>query len=202
MDLQPLAFPAIAVVMVAAVAIQITRSWRGIVISLAVQMAAVFVMTAMSWTFEMAVVKLVAGWMACTVLAFASLEATEGKSESWPEAEPGWPSGRIFRLVAAGLVLLVVPSLAPAVVEWIPGITEEQAWAALILISMGLLHLGFTAHPLRVIAALLTAVSGFEIIYASVESSTLVAGLLSLANLGLAFTGAYLIVAPTIREGE
>lgn len=201
MDLQPLAFPAVVLVLIASIAMQIARSWRGIVIALALQMTGVFILVALPWPLEMAVVKLVAGWMACAVLALASAEGSAGSSQNWPETESGWPSGRIFRIMAAVLVLLVVPSLAPSVLGWIPGISEEQVWAALILITMGLLHLGFTAHPLRVVAGLLTALSGFEIIYAAVESSTLVAGLLAASNLGLALIGAYLIIAPTIQEG-
>ena len=50
------------------------------------------------------------------------------------------------------------------------------------------------------ILALLTVLSGFEVIYAGVESSTLVAGLLAGINLGLALVGSYLLVAPTMEE--
>ena len=73
---------------------------------------------------------------------------------------------------------------------------------ALILMGMGLLQLGFTGQPLRTIIGLLTLLSGFEIIYVSVETSTLVAGLLASVNLGLSLVGAYLLVAPTMEETE
>jgi len=63
------------------------------------------------------------------------------------------------------------------------------------LISLGLLHLGLTTDVLRVILALLTVLSGFEILYAAVEGSILVAGLLSIVNLGLGLVGAYLLLA-------
>jgi hypothetical protein len=42
---------------------------------------------------------------------------------------------------------------------------------------------------------LLTVLCGFEILYASIENSILVAALLSVINLGLALVGAYLINA-------
>jgi hypothetical protein len=59
------------------------------------------------------------------------------------------------------------------------------------------------AHPLRVVLALLVFFSGFEILYAMVERSTLVAGLLALVNLALAMIGAYLQAAAKIgTEGE
>jgi hypothetical protein len=65
-----------------------------------------------------------------------------------------------------------------------------------------LLHLGLTAQPLRVVLGLLTVLSGFEILYAAVESATLVAGLLAAVNLGLALVGAYLLVAPGLERVE
>jgi hypothetical protein len=67
---------------------------------------------------------------------------------------------------------------------------------------MGLLHLGLTAQPLRVVIGLLTVLAGIDIFYAVIESSTLVAGLLASVNLALSLIGAYLIVNPTIEEPE
>jgi len=43
------------------------------------------------------------------------------------------------------------------------------------------------------IIALLTLISGFEIIYAYVESSALVAAMLVLINLGLSLVGIYML---------
>jgi hypothetical protein len=65
---------------------------------------------------------------------------------------------------------------------------------------MGLLHLGISAQPFRVVLGLLTVLAGFEILYAAVESSTLVAALLSAINLSLALAGAYLVTMS--KEGQ
>ncbi len=43
------------------------------------------------------------------------------------------------------------------------------------------------------IIGLLTALSGFEILYAAVETSVMVAGLQAIVTLGLALIGAYLL---------
>ena len=64
-----------------------------------------------------------------------------------------------------------------------------------MLIGMGLLHLGISAQPLRIILGLLTVLSGFEIIYAALESSLLVAALLAVVELGLSLTGAYILTS-------
>ena len=58
---------------------------------------------------------------------------------------------------------------------------------------MGLLQLGTTTQILRVILGLLTTLSGFEILYAAMEGSILVAALLVVINLGLGLVGAYLL---------
>ena len=61
-----------------------------------------------------------------------------------------------------------------------------------------MIHLGVTSDILRVTLGLLTMLTGFEVLYAAVESSILVAGLLALTNLGLGIAGSYLLVAGSI----
>jgi hypothetical protein len=67
---------------------------------------------------------------------------------------------------------------------------------------MGILLLGLTADTLRITLGLLTLLAGFEILYATVETSILLAGLLSIVNLGLALGGAYLMTAAPEEEPE
>jgi len=49
---------------------------------------------------------------------------------------------------------------------------------------------------------LMTVLCGFEILYAAVESSILVAALLAVINLGLALVGSYLMIASNWQEAE
>jgi hypothetical protein len=194
-----------------AVTMLISESWRLSILALALQYVGVFVLVAGSWSITLALVKLVAGWIAGSVLAMAM--------RSIPQVPPSpHPviyslkigrfttnilslSGELFRLLAAGMIVLVVITLAPRATEWVPGIRPGQALGALALIGLGLLHLGLTAQPFRVILGLLTILAGFEVIYAAVETSTLVAGLLAGINLILALVGAFLLIAP-IAEAE
>jgi hypothetical protein len=97
---------------------------------------------------------------------------------------------------------MIAYSLGLSLIAWLPEIRPEQAIGGLILIAIGLVHLGLTATPLRVVLGLLTTLSGFEILYAAIERSNLVAGLLALVNLGLALIGVYLLLAPTLEEAE
>jgi hypothetical protein len=136
--------------------------------------------------------------MAALVLGIAMINSPEtGLLEE--RAQPG---GAFFRLLAAGLVVLVVASVAPHVAAWMPGVEMAQVWGGLMLVGIGLLHLGLTAQPLRVVLGLLTVLSGFEILYAAVEDATLVAGLLAGVNLGLALVGAYLLVSPSLEDAR
>jgi hypothetical protein len=193
-----LAYPAVILVALTGLILLANRDWRLGVTSLGVQYVGVFVLVAISWSLEMAAVKLIAGWMSAAVLGMALV----GGSASWREEEVYWPMGFLFRILASGLVGLAVLSFHPSVRGWLPQIQPQQSLGGLILIGMGLLQLGLTSRPLGMISGLLTAISGFEILYAVVENSVLVAGLLAVINLGLALMGAYLLVAPAIKVDD
>ena len=112
----------------------------------------------------------------------------------------------LFRVLVGGMVALVVFSLVPDVAvflnDYVEGVNIPQLGGGLLLLGMGLAMLGLTATPLRVALALLIMFSGFEILYAIVEDSTLVAGLLALVNLALASIGAYLHVVPNYEQSR
>jgi hypothetical protein len=195
LSIELLAFPALVLVSLTGVVLLVSPDWRVSVGALAVQYVGVLMLVALSWPLEMAMVKLVAGWIACAVLALANTGVPE------PEQQ-GIISSGLFRLLAAGLVGLVVASLAPRIAFWIPSVATQQILGAGILVGLGLLHLGLTSSTLRVIIGLLTGLAGFEILYAAVESSILVAGLLAGVSLGLALVGAYLLIIPTLEVPE
>lgn len=144
----------------------------------------------------MAVAKLLAGWFAGAILGFAlaSNFDTYDIEESYMDGEGQVrPTGRLFRIFAVTLVWLAVGLLTSSLLKWVSGISLAQILGGLILIGVGILHLGLTANALRITLGLLTVLGGFEILYATVETSTLVAGMLAGVNLALALAGAYLL---------
>jgi hypothetical protein len=209
MALENLALPAVLLITLAALILAVSSQWRISLIALGLQYLGVTILVAQRWPFELAAIKLVAGWMAAAVLAMAmmGLNTTGLSSPRKLLAELRLSpmlhqlAEILFRLLTALLVILTMLSFAGALVSWIPGLQIDQAWAALILIGIGLLQLGFAVQPLANVLGLLTVLAGFEIIYATVENSALVAGLLAVVTLGLALIGAYLITAPGL-EGE
>jgi len=109
-------------------------------------------------------------------------------------------SNLAFRLFASILAGLFAVTAGASLVRLFPEISTFQAYGGIILIALGLLHLGLSSQAFRVVLGLLTVLSGFEILYAAVESSILIAGLLATVTLGLAAVGAYLITAPSMEK--
>jgi hypothetical protein len=178
---------AVWLVVITSVTILISRDWRWSLALLALQYVGVMLLVDLQWPLEMAATKLIVGWMAAVTLAISQIGVKE------PVEKGGLPTGRLFRLLAAGLVLLMVFSLAARTSVWFPGVNSYQATGGLALLTIGLLQLGMTARPFRQVLGLLTLLSGFEILYSAVEVSVMVAGLLAVIDLGIALVGAYLI---------
>jgi hypothetical protein len=215
--LSALAIFAVILVAITSILLFLFEDWRVSISLLAAQYGGVFVLVALQWPVSMAIVKLVAGWMSGAILGIAMSGLPQPKSIGNPEDAPIDPQatalqeqsypgrtrpliGRTFYLLATLLIALAVISQAQSALSLLPVVRIEQLWGGLILIGMGLLKIGYTLEPLPGTIGLLTALSGFEILYASIQSTPLVAAILTGINLGLALAGAYLLMAPHLEE--
>jgi len=181
---QNLAVMAVVIIMVTTLLMLAGQKWRNSILVLAVQYLAVFWLISLVWPIGLAAVKLVVGWMVCALI---------GSSLPDHESEEDFHGllGNVIHIAIAGVVWLVVFSIGSTLVRWIPtGLVI--IWGGMILIGVGIIQIGVANHNLRVIFGLITVLSGFEVIYAAVENSVLVTGLLAVINLGLALVGAYL----------
>lgn len=186
----------VALVLAASIGLLIYRDWRFGLGLLGLQYVGVFWLTNQHWPISMAAIKLVTGWMAIATLGITRLNLKEDEEEN----RPFWPQGRLFRLFTAGIVIVIVITAVPRIEVIIPGIGLPVISGSMLLMGLGMLHLGMTAQPFRVIIGLLTVLSGFEALYAALESSVLVAAMLSVVNLGLALVGAYLLTGLNPEE--
>ncbi len=193
---EPLVLGAVALVSLTSIYNLISRDWRSSIGSLALQYVGVFLLVNISWPLEMAIAKMLAGWMAGVILWIAMTYVPD----LWPESEKSIKFGAMFRVLAAIILALAITSLVLQSQSWLSTISIPILWGSFMLIGMGLLQLSLTSNPLRVIIGLLTSLSGFEIIYAAIETSTLVTGLLAVVTLGLALVGAYLLITPTMEK--
>ncbi len=164
---------------------------------LAIQYIGVFSLVSISWPMEIAVVKLVAGWMSAAVLFLTYENILDADQEfllaaSLPEL--------FFKTFLAVLIGFAVYSMVPEALRWFLGATPQQILGGLWLLGLGILQLALSREPIRIITGLLTVISGFEILYATLEASVLMTGLLAIMNIGLAFVGAYIIMASSLEE--
>jgi len=195
MSLASLSLPVFILCVITTLTILLSRDWRWSLIALAVQYLGIFALTAQNWPFGMAVIKLVVGWM-----SGAALGTTMVGMKTIEEVK-SWPAGRLFRVLASGLVVILVFSVTPQVAAWFPASVDHTLLeCSMLLIMMGLLELGMTGQPFRMVLGLLTVFGGFEILYASLEVSILVAGLLASVDLGLALVGIYFISNAQVEE--
>jgi hypothetical protein len=179
-------------ILVATLELLVGSNSKRMMASLAVLYLGLFLLVINYWSIGLSAVKLVAGWMALAILA-----ASQGGEEL--SQTPLNRQGVLFRIIAALVIWLLVFLIAPSL-SFLTTLPLPVAWSGLILIGMGLLQLGMTTQTIKVIIGLLTVLAGFEIFYATIESSVLVAGLLAMITIGLAAAGAYLITLPTMDE--
>ena len=184
--LEQYAYIAVGILGLVSIVMLLARSWRWRVSALALQYVGVFWLVALSWPVGLASIKLVVGWMAGAILGISRIDQL-------PKDRRRWPTEWVFLGLMMLLVFFAVSTLTPRIESWLPTVHPAQTWGGLVLIGSGLAHLGVASRGLRVIVSLLTALSGFEILYAVVESSSLVAGLLATVTLGIALVGAYLL---------
>ena len=192
------AWIAAGIILITSVGLLIARDWRWSIALLAIQYIAMFVLVFERWPLGMASVKVVAGWMAAAILGMTR----SGLANEPGAEEANQPRGRLFYIFAAGVVLIITAAVTPSVDTLMADAGFAVTTGSLLLIGMGLLLLGITADILRVTIGLMTILSGFEIIYSTVEGSVLVAALLAVINLGLALVGSYLLIASSSGRTE
>ena len=193
-----LSWVAVGLLLVTSVGLLLSRDWRWSLGFLAAQYLGMFWMVSLHWPFGLASIKLVTGWMAAAALGVTHMDLPEDEETE----ESNLPGGRLFRVIAVAIISVLVIAGTPAVERIIPGVSRPVIAGGLLLAGMGVLMLGISAGILKIILGLLTVMAGFEILYATVETSILLAGLLTTINLGLALAGAYLMTAAPKEDAE
>ena len=187
--MQILSILAFVLIVITAMSILVFRDWRIVSGALILQYLGAFALVTQSWPVGMAVVKLIVGWMAT-----AAISLTYYRREN-ASLFAETPSSFIFRGLIGLLVILTVFIAAPSLqAAMFPALDLLVLQGGLLLIGLSLMQLGTTQDPFLTIVGLLSLLSGFEVIYAGLELSTLLTGLLAIVNLGLSLVGVYFIV--------
>jgi hypothetical protein len=171
----------------AAIVLFVYRNWRWNILAISLQYVAVFWLVLTVWPAGLAAVKLVSGWMAVAVIGSSIPEV----DQEFNRDSPGLPEIR-FRVILGFILWLIVFAIAPAAQTSLP-VATPLLLGGILLASFGLLTVAMDSEPIRIIFGLLSIFSGFEVVYAALESSVMVAGFLSMVTLGIALVGAYLL---------
>lgn len=169
----------------------LNKKWRWNILAMAAIYVSVFWMVLQVWPIGLAVVKLIAGWMAGAILGSAVKEDS-GLLVDDKKVE------QRFKFVIVLIIWIFSFSIMQSIKIRLP-IPDTLIWGGVLLIIMGILQIGMSIRPVRIIFGLLTAFSGFEVLYAGVEQSVLVAGFLVIITLGIALVGVLFIQQ---EEGE
>ncbi len=183
---------AVGVILATSTVILINRDWRLSLGALAVQYVAAFWLITRHLPFVMGSAYLITGWMVVAALGMTRLGLPSAEDE---KEEAFLPRGQWFRVILVCIIALFTLGATQRIESAIPGLGLQVIAGSLILIGAGVVHLGLTSESLNVIIGLLTMLTGFEILYAAIESSILVAGLLAVISLGLGIVGSYLLIA-------
>lgn len=168
----------------------VSQNWRWNLGFFALQYFAGFWILLQRWQLSLAAAVLLSGWMTAATLGISILNLSQDQGE-----ESSWPEGGLFRLLSAGMILLAISSSISGGLTWLPDASLPLTWGALSLIGLGIMHLGMTMQPFRMVIGLLTMLLGFELFYSVVENSILVTTLLVFVKLGLALAGSFLMLS-------
>ena len=207
--------PAIIGLFLTALVIFLTSDWRLSLAALLVQYLLVGLALTRFIEPEVAVVKLRAGVLVVPIL-YVGARHTHQVEELGDSDEGGlhflgltigWDAGPLglpLRFLAVLLVFLTLVRLlgqfrlpmAPA------GFSIEMAFIAIWMGSMGIIGLILGGGPFRAAAAILTIMSGFDLVYATLEPSLAIVGFYSTLTLLTALAFSYLAAVQAVGMGD
>jgi hypothetical protein len=186
---------AVLILVVATTILLVLNQWRWMSIAWVFQVFSVFWLTSLSWSYAESAVKLIGGWIAIAIVSSVHPDnILESENEELM-------AGFGFRFLITGMVWLLAFSISSTIQNFIPA-RVEIIWGGMLLIGSGLLQVGLSRNFIRTVIGLITFISGFEVLYASIESSVLVSGLLAFLTIGLAWLIVYFQSTPGESESE
>jgi len=167
------------------VVILVPRDWRWSIFGLAMTYLIGFTLIVQIWPLPLAAVKLLSGLIGLIILSTVKMNA-EIRSE-----EIGTPSSRIFILLLAILSWLIAAATINRLNAWLP-IEYTNLFIGMVFMVCGIIKLSTDQRIFNVIVGLLTLLSGFDVIYSSLEGSALVTALYALIVVSICVLGSYL----------
>ena len=162
------------------------RKPKLVLISMGVIYTCVFIISVQFNSTWSTLIRLVTG-IATLLLIFISLS---GRKISFPQ----YPrNALLFRLLGYLLFSLIAVLVSVNAANFL-NFPIDVILAGLLVTFCGILELGISGFPLKVILGILVLYCGFSTIYCSLETSLLVNGLLSAINIALGVVGSYFVI--------
>ncbi len=209
--------------------ILLARNWRFLILALLIQYVLVGLIMARFVRPDIATLQVMIGAFICPILFLSARQVSVSSTAALlPETLRGetksrlahwwqnsaWtsllrvrdrrrlpaPTGLAFRVFLTLLLILVATTLSNTFT--LPNLSSTATLAVYWLVLAGLVTLTLTEYPMKVGHGLFTALSGFELLYATLEKSLLLTGLWGAANLLLALAIGYLTVVRGVSPEE
>lgn len=123
--------------------------------------------------------------------------AGHDEEHDWPARFNPWPALDVptnlpFRLAAVALVTVAVGYTVSEGGYTLSGAAPRVCLASYLLMGLGLLNLGLTEEPMSAGLGLLTAMTGFDVLYGSIEPARAVVVLIAAMHFAVALSVSYL----------
>jgi hypothetical protein len=194
--------PLLIALVASAAVVSLIRNWRVSLPALIVQSVVVGILLARVIQPSVALVKPLAGIIACITLSIAAQRADNARAAHGEQTAEdriehvNWRSVPAQVLLRAIAVLIVLVAAFGATVRFpLPGNARELALGAYILLACGLFIIATSPEGLNIGTGLLMMISGVEIGYIPLEPSISVSILLGLMTLIVTIAIAYLTLA-------
>ncbi|MBN1316932.1 MAG: hypothetical protein JXA42_15740 [Anaerolineales bacterium] len=191
--------PAAWGIVITALVLVVINDWRWSLAALATQ----YIIT--GWLLshvlepQIAMLKILVGFMICLVLYLTARQVNWGRSPDKTrlviKVRWGLTIGFTFRLFIGLLFTIIIMIVTNNQTVSLPELPPYINLASLSLMTMGMLALGLSDEPLMAGMGLLTALSGFELFYHSLEQAITVIGFLVGIDFFIALVTAYMTTA-------
>jgi len=161
------------------------EDWRWRLAGLSIVQLISFILIVQIWPIALASVKLISGWMGASLLGTAMI------SGDLPDENTQPLSRNVFRFVLMALGWVITAIAVPAINEWLP-ISFTNLTIGFLFILCGIFMFGLNTGSGQILVGLLIFLSGFDIIYSSLEGSALVTGFYGLIIILISLVGVYL----------
>lgn len=160
-------------------------NWRWRMACLAVVQLIGFILIVQIWPIALASVKLISGWM-----GVALMSATMASSNNEGQVEYH-TSAKVFKLMLAAFSWVVIAASVDQLNAWLP-ISFTNLFIGLVFFFCGIFYLSLISEINGIAVGLLIFLTGFDIIYSSLEGSALVTGIYGLIVILISLVSSYL----------